>query len=118
LNRTLDRVWDEFIVPVFIERFLIVVCAAAFYGLVITNAMTFSPLQRIGLGIALVGIALFLGATASKTAQPPIIAPKEQPKASGDATTSGPNSPANTGNGNDVKYDQSSPPEKKPPKKE
>jgi hypothetical protein len=42
------------------------------------------------------------------------------PAASGPATTKGPNSPAVTGSGNDVQYDQSSHPEKKtdPPKKE
>jgi hypothetical protein len=40
------------------------------------------------------------------------------PTASGPATTKGPNSPAVTGSGNDVQYDQSSRPEKKqePPK--
>jgi hypothetical protein len=39
------------------------------------------------------------------------------PKSSGDASTAGPNSPAVTGNGNDIKYDQSSsPPKKKAPK--
>ena len=44
-----ENLWNEFIVPVFIERFLLVVCAAAFYGLVITNNMSFNGLQRIGL---------------------------------------------------------------------
>lgn len=40
------------------------------------------------------------------------------PQVSGPASTSGDNSPANTGNGNDIQYDQSSHPEKKtkPPK--
>ena len=34
------------------------------------------------------------------------------------ASTKGPNSPAVTGNGNDIKYDQSSPPEKQKPKQQ
>ncbi len=104
--------------PVFIERFLLVVCAAAFFGLVINNTMSFNPLQRIGLGTALVGVSLFLGATVYKATQPATIAPIEQPKTSGDAATSGPNSPAVSGSGNDINYDQSAHPEKKPPKKE
>ena len=62
----IETVWTESIVPIFIERFLIVVCAAAFYGLVITNSMNFDGIQRLGLGCALVGAALFLGATAYK----------------------------------------------------
>jgi hypothetical protein len=42
------------------------------------------------------------------------------PQVSGPASTTGDKSPAVTGNGNDIKYDQSSPPEKEPepPKKE
>ena len=39
------------------------------------------------------------------------------PNVSGPASTSGPNSPANTGNGNEFRYDQTPPPkEQKPPK--
>ena len=79
MDRTLERVWDEYIVPVFIERFLMVVCAAAFYGLVITNNMNFNSLQRIGLAFALVGLALFLGATAYKQTHPASSAPSVPP---------------------------------------
>jgi hypothetical protein len=55
-----ENIWNEFIVPVFIERFLLAVCAVAFYGLVINNNMSFNGLQRIGLGCALVGLPCFL----------------------------------------------------------
>ncbi|MFY9845192.1 MAG: hypothetical protein WA718_18295 [Terriglobales bacterium] len=75
MSRTLEKVWGEFIVPVFIERFLLVVCAAAFYGMVISNNMNFDGLQRIGLGCALIGTALFLGATVYKQTHPMVGAP-------------------------------------------
>src|SRR5258707_4651209 len=39
------------------------------------------------------------------------------PSVSGPASTKGSNSPAVTGNGNDIRYGQSSQPEKKPPPK-
>jgi hypothetical protein len=44
--------------------------------------------------------------------------PTAPSQATGPASTSGDNSPANTGSGNDIQYDQSSHPEKKskPPK--
>ena len=42
----------------------------------------------------------------------------ETPRKTGDATTSGANSPAVTGNGNEIQYNHSSPPKekRKPPK--
>jgi hypothetical protein len=76
-----ENLWNEFIVPVFIERFLLVVCAAAFYGLVITNTMSFNGLQRIGLGCTLIGVALFLGATVHKQAHPHASAQPPSPPA-------------------------------------
>ncbi len=112
--------------PVFIERFLLVVCAAAFFGLVINNTMTLDLHQRIGLGVALVGMAYFLGHTVSKkhTPTPPVLVqpasdvPAKPTKASGDAETSGSESPAVTGDRNSITYEQpSSSKEKKAPKK-
>ena len=61
--------------PIFIERFLIVVCATAFYGLIINNTMGLDKHQRISLAIALIAIAYFLGHTAykrPKTQQPAV----------------------------------------------
>jgi len=80
--------------------------------------------QRIGLGMVLVGAAYFLGHTAYKknptnTSVPTATAPAEPSKASGDAKTSGSQSPAVTGDGNSIKYDDSHPEKKtEPPKKE
>src|ERR1017187_2399234 len=61
-----ERVWYEVVVPIFVERFLLYLCAGAFLGLIINNGMGLDIHQRIGLGIALVGTAYFLGHTAYK----------------------------------------------------
>ena len=53
--------------PIFLERFLLYLCAGAFLGFVVNNGMGLDVHQRIGLGIALVGIAYFLGHTAYKS---------------------------------------------------
>jgi tRNA_anti-like len=53
-------------VPIFLERFLLYLAAGAFLGSVIYNGMGLDVHQRIGLGIALVGTAYFLGHTAYK----------------------------------------------------
>jgi hypothetical protein len=63
---SVGTIWNELIVPIFIERFLMVVCAAAFYGLVVTNNMNMDAARRVCLGIALVATALFLGLTSYK----------------------------------------------------
>ena len=113
-----ENLWNGFIVPVFIERFLLVVCAAAFYGMVITNTMSFNGLQRIGLGCALVGIALFLGATAYKQTQPKVstlpTTINQPAPAPATITTSGPQSPVVTGNANTVTIQDSLPAKKDP----
>lgn len=112
---------------VFIERFLLYLCAAAFLGFVINNGMSLDIHQRVGLGVALVGLAYFFGHTAYKKThttppalvQPAVTVPAETLKKSGDAETSGSNSPAVTGDGNVIKYDQSVRPKNKsnPPNK-
>jgi hypothetical protein len=109
---------DESIVPIFIERFLIVVCAAAFYGLVVNNTMGLDVHQRIGLGVILVGAAYLLGHTAYKQRPtnvpvPAATAPAEPSHASGDAKTTGSQSPAVTGDGNNIKYGEPSDRKKK-----
>lgn len=109
------RKWGESIVPVFIERFLIVVCAAAFYGLIVNNSMNLNSLQRAGLGMALVGVALFLGATVSKSGQSNVAAPKAAPPSIN--TTTGPESPIMPDNGGDVTIsNDDSKPAASPPK--
>jgi len=68
-------------------------------------------------------IAYFIGHTIHKkqqthapaTAQPAAAAPLEPQKTSGDAKTSGSDSPAVTGNGNDTNYNKSAPPQKQKP---
>jgi hypothetical protein len=62
-----ERSWYESVVPTFLERFLLSVCAAAFLGFVINNGMGLDFHQRLGLGIALVGVAYFLSHTAYKS---------------------------------------------------
>lgn len=83
--------------PVFIERFLIVVCAAAFYGLIINNTMSLDLHQRISLGVALVATAYFLGHTSYKnprtTSAPTVAVP---------AGATGSCNGVNTGNGGNV----------------
>lgn len=119
VDRKFEKVLDESVVQLFIERFLIVVCATAFYGLIINNTMGLDIHQRISLGIVLVGAAYFLGHTAHKGNRPAPItntAPKDAPTVNGNASSGGDHSVANTGNGNTIK--QSSPPAKEPPKKE
>lgn len=103
---------------VFVERFLLGICVAAFYGIVVINTMSLNVHQRIGLGMVLVGAAYFFGHTTYKKPEPhpapsTLVQPSAAPK-TGDATANGDHSIANTGNGNTI--DQASPPEKKPPK--
>ena len=64
-----ERIWVTVIVPVFLERFLLVVCAAAFYGIVILNSMQIDGHYRAGVGLILVGLAYVLGHTVYRTNQ-------------------------------------------------
>jgi hypothetical protein len=66
----LVQVWNEIIVSVFLERFLLVVCAAAFYGIVISNTMQIDIQYRIGIGLTLLGIAYILGHAVYTTNHP------------------------------------------------
>jgi hypothetical protein len=119
MNRAylVENLWNEYIVPVFIERFLLVVCAATFYGLVITNAMNFSNLQRIGMGCTLVGVALFLGATVHKQTHPPVSVPPAPAPTSVNSTT-GPQSPIMPNNGGSVTINGGAAPTQSPPPKD
>lgn len=100
---------DEIIVPIFIERFLLVVCAAVLMTSVVGNGMKLDIHQRIGLGIAIVGVAYLLAATVYRKPKPPesvgpAVVTTPAPPATGNAATVGPNSPAVTGSGNEITY--------------
>jgi hypothetical protein len=73
-------------VPIFLERFLLYLCAGAFLGFVINNGMGLDVHQRIGLGVALVGAAYFLGHTAYKAKQLPPTPAKSEPATEPPAT--------------------------------
>jgi hypothetical protein len=88
-------------------------------GVCVFNPWKWDWHQRISLLLGMACLAYFFAYTshrskseAAHTAAPTI----EVPKTTGDATANGNQSIANTGNGNTI--NQSSPPEKKPPKKE
>jgi hypothetical protein len=102
------RIWYDEVVPIFLERFLLYLCAGAFLGFVINNPMGLDIHQRIGLGTALVGAAYFLGHTAykSKPISPSTISGPATPS-TGDATATGNGNIANTGNGNTFNGDNS-----------
>jgi hypothetical protein len=53
--------WD--IVPIWIEKFVLTVFAASFFGLVILNGLKMDWIQRTGLGVGIVGFSIFLGQT-------------------------------------------------------
>ena len=80
-----------------------------------------TPYPRVSLIAVMLICAIFGGAVwlfaAKQVAKDHGTVLNAQPQVSGPASTTGPNSPANTGNGNDIRYDQSSNHEKKPPPK-
>lgn len=109
--------------PIFLERFVLPVLAAVLITVIVLNPFKLDRQQVISLLICVLAAAYFVGHTLSKRnlaathgAAPMVDAPKR----TGDATTYGPKSPAVTGDGNKINYDQLPPPEKKsePPKKE
>ncbi len=52
-----ERIWYGSPVPVFLERFVLVLCAGAFWGFVMNDGMKLDIHYRIGLGIIIVGVA-------------------------------------------------------------
>ncbi len=94
---------------IFLERFVIPILATGVVGLIILNPLKWDTRQRISLLISTVALAYFVGHTLSLNESAPTQgAPSatEAPKKSGDAITSGPNSPAVSGDGNSVTYGQ------------
>ena len=125
-----EEVWNESYVPIFLERFVLPVLAATVIAVIVLNPFKLDWQQRISLLAGVLALAYFAGYTlhkgkseptpATHASVPAATAPAEASKASGDAKTSGSQSPAVTGDGNNIKYDDSSHPEKttEPPKKE
>jgi hypothetical protein len=102
--------------PVFLERFVLPICAALMIGVILLNPLKMDPQQRISLAACVLALAYFVGNSLHKS-KPPV---QEQPApvvqtpsvpSSGDAITNGDNSPAVSGNGNN--FDYGSPPQKK-----
>lgn len=107
---------------IFLERFVLPVLAGAVITVIVLNPFKLDRQQRISLLVCVLAAAYFVGYTVYKSNSPmhgaaPMV---ETPKKSGDATTTGPKSPAVTGDGNKINYDQPHHPEKKsePPRKE
>ena len=101
--------------PIFIERFLLYLCAAAFLAFVLNNGMSLDIHQRIGLGITLVGLAYFLGHTAYKkpklsTAPQTVISSPAQPSINQSASET---TCSNVNGGKDVTVNCPSPTENK-----
>jgi hypothetical protein len=119
MNRTyyVENTWDWSYMPVFLERFVLPILATLVVAVIFLNPLKFDRQQQLSLLLAVVGIAYFVGHTLHKNkalapAPTAASAPAQPPKKSGDATTSGPDSPAITGDGNTVNSNQSPPPKK------
>ena len=61
------KFWYESHVSVFLERFLLVVCAGLFLGFVISNQMHLDNFQRFALGMVLVGGAYLIASAVQKS---------------------------------------------------
>jgi hypothetical protein len=74
-SRTVDfglHLWHNTAVPVFLERFVLPLFAAAVFATAYTNPMGFDTTQRVTGSLALVLAAYFVAHTAYKEAHPPI----------------------------------------------
>jgi hypothetical protein len=105
MNRVLERVWYDTAVPVFLERFVLPLLATTLIGVIVINPLKFDGTQQVTLAIAIVALAFFVGHTVHKTnKQATVKEPVIQTPPSRSATTSGDDSPANTGDGNTFVY--------------
>jgi hypothetical protein len=109
---SLKKIWQESIVYVVLERFVLAICALAFYNLVISNSMHLDGNYRVALGIVVIGIAWGVGHAVYLGTHRPVTPPTSQELAapqptashiSGPASASGDKSIANTGDGNTFK---------------
>jgi hypothetical protein len=70
-----SEIWHNFAVPVWLERFALVVLAAAFGGIVILNSLKMDGLQRTGIGIAILGLSIYIAQTIYIFNQSKMVAP-------------------------------------------
>ncbi len=61
-----ELVWHISAVPIWLERYLLPVCAAASIGIIVLNPMNFDWTQRITLGVAIVAVSYFAAHTLHK----------------------------------------------------
>jgi hypothetical protein len=99
--------------PVFLERFVLPVLATAVITVIWLNPFKWDWQQRISLFVGVVFLAYFFGYTSYRSTR--IAA---SPLNTGDAITSAPNSPAVTGDRNNIQYSQPSPPPEGKPEPE
>jgi|HubBroStandDraft_4_1064222.scaffolds.fasta_scaffold05398_8 phosphoglycerol transferase MdoB-like AlkP superfamily enzyme len=113
MNRAylIEKIWYESYVPVFLEKFVLPVLAASVVAVIVINPLKWDWRQRIALFMGVLFLAYFVAYTLYRSTpkETPTPVTVETPK-TGNATTSGANSPANTGNGNNFNNDQPPPP--------
>ena len=104
--------------PVFIERFVLPILAAIVMGVCVLNPWKWDWNQRISLILSMIFLAYFFAYTSyysgSETTKIPAV--PATTRISGDARTTGDNSPANTGDGNSFQSDQKPKPSPSKPK--
>ena len=104
--------------PVFIERFVLPILAAIVMGGCVLNPWKWDWTQRISLILSMIFLAYFFAYTSyqggSETTKTPVV--PATTRVSGDARTTGDNSPANTGDGNSFQSDQKPKPSQAKPK--
>jgi hypothetical protein len=95
--------------PIFLERFVLPSLAAFVVGVIIVNPLKFDWQQRVALLVVAFGLAYFSARTvylgshvAFAPAQSPSPTSPISIQSTGNATTSGPNSPAVSGSNNTV----------------
>jgi hypothetical protein len=76
-----SEIWHNSAVPVWLERFALVVLAAAFGGIVILNSLKMDGIQRTGIGIAIFGLSIYIAQTIHTFNQSKTITPTPPPAA-------------------------------------
>jgi hypothetical protein len=82
-----SEIWHNSAVPVWLERFALVVLAAAFSGIAVFNVLKMDGIQRTGIGIAILGATIYIAQTihifnqskAVTPTSPPVSAPPTAP---------------------------------------
>jgi hypothetical protein len=121
-----ERIWYQSHVPVFLEKVAIPIIVGVVTTILLVNPMKIDWQSRISVFVALLALGYFIShqlhlrnesirtavkpSTVSTDAPPPT----PPPHVSGPASTTGPDSPAVTGDGNSVTYDEGV--KKQPPK--